>query len=123
MDFLPTDLVYECLFFLDWKEYYEVCKYLNINLKLNVYFRNYLHLMSIDEICNEKEEYLDIVKFLHSINKPYTESAINWASYHGHLEIVKFLHSINAPFTKFAINFASRTGQLDIIKFLHSINA
>src|SRR5688572_19892773 len=104
MDILPTDLIYECIFFLDWKEYYKVCKYINIDLRLNIYFRNNNQQLTNDSICEETEEYLEVVKFLHSINAPFTQDAMNCASRNGHLEVVKFLHSINAPYTQSAMN-------------------
>ncbi len=123
MDILPTELVYECISFLDWKEYYKLCKYINIDLRLNIYFRDNDQTLEIDSICEEDEEYLEIVKFLHSINTPYTQFAMNWASYNGHLELVKFLHSINAPYSQLAMNRASENGHLEVVKFLYSINA
>ncbi len=94
MNILPTDLVYACIEFLDWKEYYKLCKYINIDLRLNIYFRNNDQKIKIDNICDENEEYLEIVKFLHSINAPYTYLAMDLASKNGHLEVVKFLNSI-----------------------------
>ena len=60
MNILPTDLVYECISFLDWKEYYKLCKYINIDLRLNIYFRNNNQQLTINYICGEKEEYLEI---------------------------------------------------------------
>ena len=91
---LPADIVYTCIEFLDWREYYKLCKHMNIDLRLNIYFRNNSQTLKIDNICNEKEEYLEVVKFLNSINAPYTEYAMNWASENGHLEVVEFLRSI-----------------------------
>ncbi len=123
MDILPTDLIYECISFLDWKEYYKLCKHINIDFRFNVYFRNNNQILGIDSICGEKEEYLEIVKFLHSINVPFTQNAMNSASYNGHLDVVKFLHSINAPYTEYAMDWASSNGHLEVVKFLHSINA
>src|SRR5688572_3646884 len=120
---LPTDIVYVCIEFLDWKEYYKLCKHIHIDFRFNVYFRNNNQKLSIDDVCYEKEEYLEVVKFLHSINAPYTQYAMNLASGNGHLKVVKFLHSINAPYTHFAMDSASLNGQLEVVNFLHSINA
>ncbi len=89
MDVLPTDLVYACIEFLNWKEYYHTCKHLNIDLRLNIYFRDNNQNLTVNNICEEKKEYLEVVKFLHSINAPYTEYAMNSASANGHLEVVK----------------------------------
>ncbi len=46
---------------------------------------------------------------------------MNWASGNGHLEVVKFLHSINAPYTHLAMNLASARGHLEVVKFLELI--
>ncbi len=121
MNILPTDLVYSCIEFLDWKEYCKLCKHMNIDLRLNIYFRNNNQQLTIDSICEEDEEYLEIIKFLNSINASYTQWAMNWASYNGHLAVVKFLHSINAPYTQYAMNWASLNGHLEVVKFLESI--
>ena len=51
MNNLLQDLVYECLFFLDWKEYHKVCKHINIDLRLNIYFKNNNQILIIDDIC------------------------------------------------------------------------
>ncbi len=129
MDHLSKDLVYECiefLEFLDWKEYYHLCKFINIDLRFNIYFKNNpqkLDKLDIDDICDEEKEYLEIVQFLYSAGYQFTEDAMNFASKNGHLEIVKFLHSINAPFTENAMDLASANGHLEVVKFLHSINA
>ncbi len=123
MNNLPQDLQYVCIEFLDWKEYYKLCKHMNIDFRFSVYFRNNNQILIIDEICDKNEGYLEVVKFLHSINVPYTEDAIDLASYNGHLDVVKFLHSINAPFTYYAMDWASENGHLDVVKFLYSINA
>jgi hypothetical protein len=41
---------------------------------------------------------LEIVKYLHSINKKCTKSAMNWASHYDHIEVVKYLLSINKDY-------------------------
>ena len=46
------------------------------------------------------------VKFLHSINAPFTDDAMDYASKNGHLEIIKFLNSIDT-FTDNAIDWTS----------------
>ncbi len=96
MNNLSQDLIYECLFFLDWKEYYRVCKKMNIALRLNVYFK-YHELLDFDEVCNKSEEYLEILHYLHSINASIDNWPITISIYRGHLNTLKFLHSINAP--------------------------
>lgn len=123
MDLLPKDLLYECLYFLRWDEYYDVCKHMNIALRFDIYLRNNQAKMDIDYICNQVCEYLEIVKCLHSMNARCTEWAIHMACYYGHLETVKFLVSVGAPYTMYAMNWASESGHLEVVKFLHSINA
>lgn len=41
MNYLPQDLSYLCLFFLDWEEYHTVCEELGMDLKLDIYFKKY----------------------------------------------------------------------------------
>ncbi len=122
MDTLPTDIVYVCIEYLNWKEYYKICKHMGIDFRFNVYFRNTNQKINIDVLCLQEEEYLEIIQYLYSINSPYTQSSTHWASKNGHLDTIKFLHSIGAPITSTAFNWACEKGHLEVIKFLHSIN-
>lgn len=66
---LPLDILYECLFFLKWNEYYNICKLLDISNRFAIYFKN-SGVVSIYDICNMEEENLDIVNiYIHIILK------------------------------------------------------
>lgn len=66
--------------------------------------------------------YLDIVKYLVSINAPM-DSAIPAAALSGYLDLVKYLVSIGAPINDRAITNAAENGYLDIVKYLVSVDA
>ena len=72
-------------------------------------------------------EYLEVVKYLHSIGAECSINAMDYASRYGHLEIVIYLHSIGAECTvdamDCAMDFASLNGHLEVVKYLHSIGA
>ena len=91
-----NEIIYEILFFLDWRDYYNVIRKLDMPLKFNIYHKYNKSLInkslinkSIDDICSEKREYLEVVKFLYSIDAPLTKVAMDWASDNGYLEVVK----------------------------------
>jgi hypothetical protein len=122
---LPKDIICEILYFLDWKEFYKVIKYLkyDIQKQLILYdkYNNSLQNLTMDTMCYNTIEYFEIFKYLHSIGKKCTANAMNWASYRGHLETVKYLHSIGKECTPYAMDWASRFGHLEIVQYLHSI--
>jgi hypothetical protein len=94
---LPKDIIFEILYFLDWEEFYKVIKYLKYDIpqQLILYdkYNNELKHLKIDDLCNCKIEYLEIVKYLHSTGTECTQYAMDNASKHGHLETVKYLKS------------------------------
>lgn len=118
MNILPQDLLYECLFFLDWDEYHDVCKHLNIDFKFNIYFRN-RRIPSYISTCNSKIERLEIVKYLYSINKNIKVYHKDLAIANGHINVVNFLHSVNQKFDNKSIVIAIDYNQSEIVKFLY----
>jgi hypothetical protein len=122
---LPKDIIYDILYFLDWKEFYKVIKYLkyDISQHLILYgkYNNSLKHLEIDEICGNSIEYLEIVKYLHSIGKGCSVDAIDWASTNGHFEIVKYLHKNGGPFSKDAIDGARENEHFEILQYLHKM--
>jgi hypothetical protein len=129
-------LLYEILFFLDWREYATICDKLGISLKFHIYVKYNNSLQNFDN-CYEYYEnvqnhnknimdcasfygHLEIVKFLHSTCRGNTRLSMDWASNNGHLEIVKYLYSIGEKCTTSAINYASINKYLEIAKFLKS---
>jgi hypothetical protein len=72
-----------------------VIKYLKYDIprQLILYnkYNNSLKKLKMINVCNCKIEYLETVKYLHSIYIFDSYYAIHWAGRSGHLEIVKFL--------------------------------
>ena len=134
---LPKNILYEILYFLDWREYATICDKLGISLKFNIYVkynnslenfdncREYLNNISYQNKnmmnCASFYGHLEIVQYLHSIDAKCTTGAMNRASRSGHLEIVKYLHSIGKECTTYAMDYASMYGHLEIVRYLHSI--
>ncbi len=150
MNQISKDLIYECLNYLDWKEYYHTCKIFKIDHKFKNYFKICNQEITINMIVEQKEEYLEIfkylfilghrtdsslidracscghlniVKYLHEQGHQCSQSAMNWASNNGHIEVVKFLYSINIKCTKYAAMCSCSNGHLEIIKFFRSFGA
>ena len=55
------------------------------------------------------------------INFTFRKNKINWASSENYLEVVKYLHSIGQDCTTEAMDNASRLNHLEVVKYLHSI--
>jgi hypothetical protein len=70
---LPKDILLEILYFLDWKKIYKLIKIFKYNIpeQLRIYdkYNNSLKYVEINDICDNRIEYLEIVKYLHSIGK------------------------------------------------------
>jgi len=80
--------------------------------------------------------YLDIVKYLMSLDKSYKidpsandNCAIRWAAWGAHLDIVKYLMSLDKSYKidpsasdNYAIRVAAQRGHLDVIKYLMSLD-
>ncbi len=117
---LPLDLVYECLNFLDWKEFYHLCKLIEIPLN----FKRYKNAFPIPEIvCAEKYEYLELITYLYHLpnNDFFWYGAMIAACEHNHINIIKFLHSNSVPAEIDSINCACVKGHLEMMKYLYSI--
>jgi ankyrin repeat protein len=131
-------ILYEIIFFLDWREYTYICNQLMIDLKFNVFFK-YNNSLKNFENCDKYIKYvnwqdnknkntmdcasfygqLEVVKFLHKNGGKCTHFAICHSSENGFLETVKYLHSIGNECHQFGIYWASYGGNLEIVKFLH----
>jgi hypothetical protein len=95
----PKKIIFEILHFLEWKEFYNILKHygFNITKQLEIYakYNNSLSYFElVGDACCEDVEYLEIVKYLHSIGKKSSFMAIDLAGSLGYLETVKYLHSI-----------------------------
>jgi hypothetical protein len=95
---------------------------LNIpDIKIKVYCKYTQLEKSINMNLASRNGHLEVVKYLHSIGKECTTSAMDWASKNGHLEVVKYIHSIGKGCTVLAMDWSSRNGHLDVVEYLHSI--
>ncbi len=118
MNNLLQDLVYECLFFLDWKEYYDICKKMDISLKLNVYFKHSVYRPSLNDVCKEKEEYLEIIEYLSEVEK-CTYKHVNASAINGNLDTIKYLYMCGAKCSQKAIRSCIEfTNNIKCIKYL-----
>jgi enhancing lycopene biosynthesis protein 2 len=97
--FFPKNIIFEILYFLEWNEFYNILKHygFNITKQLKIYAKyndSLSYFECVGDACCEDVEYLEIVKYLHSIGKPSSFMAIDLAGSMGYLETVKYLHSI-----------------------------
>ncbi len=123
IDKLPNDLIYECLGYLEWNEYCDMCTMYKLPLRLNIYFNN-SKLPTIEDVCTEKKEYFEVVEYLYKIgSKCENKNELDFASSNGHLEIVKFLHKNEGDIGEQAIDWAMQHGHLEIVKFLYENGA
>ena len=64
--------------------------------------------------------YLEVIKYLDSINAKFTTDAMNWGVRNNRLDIVKWLHeNRNEGCSKVALYFAAMCGHLDLVIFLY----
>jgi hypothetical protein len=123
---LPKDILSNVFSFLDWIEFYKVIKYFKYDIpqQLIRYSKsnNSLTKITIDNMCANRIEYLELVEFLYSVNAKCSTNAIAWASMNGHLETIKYLHSIGKQchYTH-ALALARAQKHFKVVIFLHSI--
>ena len=83
----PKNITFEILYFLEWKEFYKILQHngLNIQEQLKIYVKcnNSLNNLTIDKVCENEIEYLEVVKYLHSIGAECTVDAMYHASRSG----------------------------------------
>jgi hypothetical protein len=115
----PKNIILEILYFLEWEEFYKILQHNNFNiqknLKIYTKYNNSLNKLTINNVCNMKTEYLEVVKYLH-------QNLVSFTSEHGHSELVKYLYIIEAGCTTHTMNLASENGHLEIVKYLCSIS-
>ncbi len=103
----------------NWDEYHDVCKHLNIDFKFNIYFRN-RKILNYFDVCSHQREYLEVIKYLHSIGIFGLAISQDYAIRNGHINIVKFLHSMYNQFDNISLCIAIIFDQSEIFKFLYS---
>ena len=112
------------------QEYYESCRYKNIPLELDLYFKNLSNLPKLSQICSQKIEYLDVVECLFYIyNKTIKQKqfskllkkSLNHASSHGRFQIVKFLYNQGVVCTRKTLTYARKSKNNKIYNFVNFI--
>lgn len=119
---MATDVLYECLFYLEWDEYCDVCKYLNVPYRFDVYFKYHsIPIPTQFKICNHEKEYLDI--FIHLYNKiSFDDSCHIMIAKNGHINILRHIITINCiiPYHKYRFR-ACLHGKLNILKCIYKM--
>ncbi len=120
---LINDLLYECLFFLDWPEYYDYCNQLGLELRFDIYMKkneDWLGHLSILEICQNSINYINIIKDLCKI-QTYSINEIEWATYCGHNNIVKYLyeHLDGAKVTENMLHGVVYRDNLELLEYFY----
>jgi len=78
--------------------------------------KKYAMKRGVNYFCTHGD--LEMVKYCHRINIPFTKGAIDWSARNGHLEIVKWLFENRKDgFTSISIDFASMNGHLHVVKW------
>ncbi len=119
---LPTDLQYECLCFLNWFQYCNMCTEMNLKVNFDRYFKECpIKDITIRDICMQincdESILLELVKRVFSINSD-TKNAIYYAASNGYVTIVDFLYNQSASFSDYEINLAIVNGHLNTAKYL-----
>lgn len=117
---LYVDVFDNIIYYLDWDEYYNICEFLKIQLKLNIYFKNKKLIPSIDKVCMKPKEYLSVIKYVYKLPtiKLNFDSARYYMFMNGHLNIIKFFHTNKTKYRDLHICQAIRYDRLNIIIFL-----
>lgn len=121
MDYLPKDIVYECIGYLHWKEYYDVCELFCIPLEMTRYgYQHTWYISDLYDMCDGKREYVEVLGYLYEnkyesikncisvcicllVSKGYltslkifekeiTFSIMRYTLAYGHTNIIQYLH-------------------------------
>src|SRR5687768_3960379 len=95
MNYLPKDLIYECLNFLDWKDYYDVCELFKMLLELKRYNAKSILDNNVTDIFNQEREYMEIIRYLYDEDheKLIRFGCIYFLCKHGHLNSLKLFRT------------------------------
>ncbi len=123
-----SDLLYEILFFMDWKNYYHICEYLQLDFRLKIYFKHNKQLPTIIDLYQSARDYVKIHKYLYKHDSEYqTLQSCIYAIKAGHYETAKYLykHEHNGILkNRFIhdIELMIQWNHLDMIKYFHSLD-
>lgn len=118
---MATDMLYECLFYLEWDEYCDVCKYLDIPYRFDVYFK-YHRIPTQFTICNHKKEYTDIFTHLYNDVSLLEEVCHTEIAKNGHINILRHIITINCIIPYHLYRFsACLHGKLNILKCIYKM--
>ncbi len=123
MNILPTVLLDECLFFLPWDEYYDVCKSMKIKFKFDLYVKITKQQLLLKDVINKQKEYLDVVKALKLKNKYVWQYHLDLAIEKNYFNILKYLckEKGKKPDAE-TMTCACKHDRLSIIKYLHLVH-
>ena len=85
MDLLD-DVKHLIFTYCDWKQCHELCGLYGIPLIL----KQLRGLPTIEKVCEEKKEFVEVVMYLHVCGAPITETAVELACQNGHFNIIKY---------------------------------
>ncbi len=121
MDYLSKDIVYECIGYLHWKEYYDVCELFGITLEIKRYCHNYtFDRDDMYRMCECNDKYIELIRYLYEnkyeLIKYNIASCTELAIEDENLVLLKMLED---DIKSFVIVRAIEYGKLHILKYLH----
>ena len=123
---INKDILLLIFSYLEWQEFCDMKEKICHQISLKEYIKICCKIPTIDEICSEEKEYLEIIKILYDKNFVKIRT-LEKATRKNHINIVKFLCNNKNISPKISIcnsmRIASSEGHLEIVKFLHSKNA
>ncbi len=107
-ELLPTELIYKCLFYLGFKEYYQICKWFNMKLRFSLYVRECKQTLITDVDVKD-------VKCL----KNFGQQCINLAceEYKNELDEIKEVYDKNENLEIFSYLFAIDQKYINVIRY------
>lgn len=123
MNILPTVLLDECLFFLPWDEYYDICKGMKIKFKFDLYVKITKRSPSLRDVIDKQKEYLDVVKALKLKKDCVLLNHLDLAIEKNHFNILKYLCKEKGKKPDVDVmTVACKCNRLTIIKYLHLVH-
>ncbi len=128
---LPSDIQYQCLFFLTKEEYIDVCRKFKIKYKLKLYYRNceselmnnnwrkYYSLCKKFDIPLKLDVFFEMNHFLKRTSKQITEEI--YENEKEYIDIIKYLNQIEMLYLPIALHKSFLSGHIDTIKYLSQL--
>ncbi len=121
MDYLSKDIVYECIGYLHWKEYYDVCELFCIPLEIKRYsYQHTWYMTDPYDMCDGKREYVEVLRYLYENEYESIKTCINACIYllvsRGYLTSLKIFEK---EITISIMHHTIAYGHTNIIQYLH----